>query len=175
MSGSDFVRTLQKRIEEHDRKIASMEQSLMRERELRKAAALLLENELERLPGRLAPAIQEKPYVNLTAAEAAEVVLLKNQNKPMSVEELTKALLEGGWQTSAQEPKMSINGALVRDGRFERVRSGVYRLKEQQESPPMEPDEGPWDEEEIERLASLEQEHDQDAVPEDFDSDEEAA
>jgi hypothetical protein len=175
MNGGDFVRTLQRRIEEHDRRIAALEKTLAKEKELRKAAAFLLENELEHLPGRLAPAVEDKPYASLTAADASEVVLLRNNNKPLSVEEITKALLDGGWQTTAQEPKMSINGALVRDGRFERVRTGVYRLKEkpeeQREEPPIE--DVPWEEEKIEELALTEQESDEDALPEDID--EEAA
>ena len=170
MNGSDFVRTLQRRIEEHDRSIANLEKALMREKELRKAAALLLENELEHLPGRLAPAVEDKPYANLTAADAAEVVLLKNNNRPMSVKEITNALLEGGWYTIAQEPKMSVNGALVRDGRFERVKTGIYRLKEkpeeQQKGPKEEPESPLWNGvEEIEPLANREQEYDKDALP----------
>src|SRR6266478_4721411 len=127
MVNGDFSGNLKSLMEEYDRRIAGAEREVERLRQLRNAAALLLENETGKP---ILKPTAERPYAGMTTIQAVESALRKNGNRPMHASELTKALIDGGWHTNASNPQLTIVGALVRDGRFERTGPNTYRLVE---------------------------------------------
>ena len=124
----DFRIGLRCLVTEYDKRIAEAETSLQKLRELRKTASLLLENEESQLtPTTKVPAGSGEGKIG--AAEAAARLLQEIGNTPMRIEAITKALMERGWKSKAENPAFSVAGAIIRDGRFERVESNTYRLK----------------------------------------------
>jgi hypothetical protein len=127
MVNGDFSGNLKSLMEEYDRRIADAEREVERLRQLRNAAALLLENETGRP---ISKPTTEKPYAGMITIQAVESVLRKNGNRPMHASELTTTLIAGGWHTTASNPQLTVVGALVRDGRFERTAPNTFRLIE---------------------------------------------
>lgn len=127
MNIEDFTSTLRHITAQYDQQIADIEEVLKELRELRNAATLLLEAEKAFQNGGPTES-QEKPYAGKYAADVVVDVLLKNGNQPMHADDLTQALLDGGWVSRAGKPKMSVVGAIIRDHRFERTKMNTFRL-----------------------------------------------
>lgn len=121
----DTKAMLRRLLASYDTKIAAAEHAAEKLRVLRRAVVLLLEGEGERVEQK--PTVTG-PYTQLTVPDAAERVL-REHGGPMPVDEITKAVIEGGWRTKAKQPKFTVTGALLRDKRFERCGRATYRLR----------------------------------------------
>jgi hypothetical protein len=129
MVNGDFAGSLKGLIAEYDKRIGDAEKEVERLRGLRNAASLLLENET----GKSVPKpSSEKPFAGMSVCDAVSYILRRNDNRPIHVADIAKMLLEGGWQTKAENPKLTVTGALVRELgiRFERTAANTFKLKD---------------------------------------------
>ena len=129
MLNRDFAGNLKGLIAEYDKRIGEAEKEVERLRGLKNAAILLLENETGKS---VSKPTAEKPFAGMSVRDAVAYILRKNDNRPIHVADLAKMLLEGGWQTKAENPKLTVTGALVREAgtRFERTAANTFKLKE---------------------------------------------
>ena len=129
MVNGDFAASLRELVADYTKRIADAQEEVKRLIELRSAAAMLLDNETGKY---VVPRVQLKPFSGMNVPQALTAIFKANGNHPLHVSELTKMLLDGGWQTKAENPKFTVTGALVREegGRFERTGSNTFRLKE---------------------------------------------
>jgi hypothetical protein len=112
-----------------DKRIGEAEKEVERIPGMKNAARLLLENETGKsIPRRST----EKPFAGMSIGDAVAYILRKNNNRPIHVAELAKIFLEGGWHTKAENPKLTVTGALVRELgiRFERTAANTFELKD---------------------------------------------
>jgi len=68
------------------------------------------------------------PYTTKSTGDAIEDVFHKREGT-LSVDQIQEILLQGGWQSTAENKKQTIASVLSRDDRFEYVPNHGYRLK----------------------------------------------
>ncbi len=130
MVNGDFTNSLRAIIHEYDRRIAETQKELQKLAELKRAAAMLLENEIKGVQHDETKIADVKPFVRLSTGDAIISLLRANGNHPMHAKEITKALKDGGWHSAASNPQLTVVGTIVRDGRFERTGPNTFRLTE---------------------------------------------
>lgn len=78
------------------------------------------------VPGGPPGSVRVRPVNRMSLVDTMQKVL---SGKTLSVDEVTKGVLDAGYKTSSSKLRVMVNLTLIKDPRFKRVSRGVYTIK----------------------------------------------